>query len=62
MKTAIQSAIHSPKKFFWWQNWVHYGIHAHSTPWYVVKHVQVDAKSENASESQNKVKGQLSAK
>ena len=37
---------------FWWQNWVHYSTHAYIIPWYVAKHVWVDAKSVIASESQ----------
>ena len=48
--------------YFWWQNWVHYSTHAYIIPWYVAKHVWVDAKSVIASESQKWVKGQLSAK
>ena len=52
------------KKNFWWQNEVEAGIHAKYmyVPICVVKHIGVDAKSENVPGSHNQVKGQLSAK
>ena len=45
-----------------WHFSVHFGIHAKSIPWHVRKYTGVDAKSENDSESQKKVTGQMSAK
>ena len=47
---------------FWWQNWLEFGIYAYCNSWCVPTTVRVDAKSENASESQNLVKGQMGAK
>ena len=37
-------------------------IHAYCIPWCVQATIRVEAKSGNASESQNKIKGQISAK
>ena len=62
--SILQIVVGNPKsqKKFCWHFWVHFGIHAKRVPLYIRKHTGVDAKSENDPKSQNKVKGQLSAK
>ena len=41
------------EKKFCWHFWVHFGIHAQSVSWCVLRRIGVDAKSGNASKSQN---------